>query len=109
MKRTSEKRIKTFVDGFIRSDKSRNGWGDSSDDFINDPDRAERCHDAAEYGSDGSTHREIINDWRESFTNWVRDEHRNHNDGLFVDAVNAYFDGVEEYHTKAGTIDEQLG
>lgn len=46
-----------------------NYWG-ATDYLIplNDPDRAERCHDAAEYGSDGSTHREIINDWRESFT-----------------------------------------
>lgn len=105
----SQKRIKAFVDAFIRSEHVQNVWGASSDDFINDPDRANRCHDAAELGCDGSTHREIINDWREAFTIWLRDEHRRHNRGLFADAVEAHFDSVEEYHTEHGTIDQEIG
>ncbi len=36
-----------------------------NDLFISDPDRADRCHEAAEGGCDGSTHGEVIGDWRE--------------------------------------------
>ena len=36
-----------------------------NDLFINDPERAARIHDAAEYGTDGSTTQETIDDWRE--------------------------------------------
>lgn len=36
-----------------------------NDLFINDPERAERLHDAAEFGTDGSTHAETIEDWRD--------------------------------------------
>lgn len=45
-------------DGFI-GDKLGN------DLFINDPERAERLHDAAEHGEDGSTADEHVEDWRE--------------------------------------------
>ena len=33
--------------------------------FINDPERAERLHDYAEEGEDGSRHSEVIEDWLE--------------------------------------------
>jgi hypothetical protein len=33
--------------------------------FINAPERAQRMQDYAEVGCDGSTHQEVINDWRE--------------------------------------------
>lgn len=36
-----------------------------NDLFINDPERASRIHNAAEYGADGSTHAEHIEDFRE--------------------------------------------
>jgi hypothetical protein len=36
-----------------------------NDLFINDPERAQRMHDYAEDGCDGSTHQEVINDWRD--------------------------------------------
>ncbi len=36
-----------------------------NDLFINDPERADRIHEAAEDGADGSTHSETIEDWRE--------------------------------------------
>jgi hypothetical protein len=32
---------------------------------INDPERAERIHEAASFGTNGSTHAETIEDWRE--------------------------------------------
>lgn len=34
-------------------------------DFINEPDRAARCHEAAADGCDGSYHYEVIDDFRE--------------------------------------------
>ena len=34
--------------------------------FIDDPERADRIHQAAENGCDGSTHAEHIEDWREA-------------------------------------------
>lgn len=37
----------------------------NSEDFINYPDRAARCYDAAADGCDGSTHAENIDDFRE--------------------------------------------
>lgn len=42
MKATTQKRVKAFVDAFIRGEYGRNGWGDSSDDWINNPERAQR-------------------------------------------------------------------
>lgn len=36
-----------------------------NDGFINDPDRAERIAEAAEHGCDGSTHQEVLGDWRD--------------------------------------------
>ena len=36
-----------------------------NDLFIDDPERAARIYDAAEFGCDGSFHAEIIQDWRD--------------------------------------------
>lgn len=44
-----------------------------NDLFLSDPDRASRCHDAAEHGEDGSTNAEVIEDWRE-FGQMLRDD-----------------------------------
>jgi hypothetical protein len=103
-------RIKTFVDAFIRSEYVSNWWDNcGSDRWINDPDRAARCDAAAEFGADGSTHAEVIGDWREAFKGWLRDYHRNHNEGLFVSAVEAYFDSVETWHEKNGSLWKEIG
>lgn len=40
-------------------------FGSSSDDWFHDQERMARCHDAAEDGEDGSTHAEVMQDWRE--------------------------------------------
>lgn len=47
-----------YYDGFIGDKLGNNLW-------INDPKRAERIHQAAENGCDGSTHGERIDDMRE--------------------------------------------
>jgi len=91
-------------DGFIGSKLG-------NDLFISDPDRAERIHEAAEYGSDGSTHYEIIEDWREfadmlfrSLTGDEREEAESSSDILHL-AIKQ----CEEWHEKNGTLHEQLG
>jgi hypothetical protein len=56
-----------------------------NDLFISDPERAERMQDASEDGIDGSTHAEIIEDWRE-----------------FLDSLRAYdpdFHDIDEIET----------
>lgn len=101
--------VDTFVHDFIRSEYVQNWTSNKDSDFINEPDRAARCYDAAEFGCDGKTHAEVIEDWREAFRGWLRDEHRNHNEGLFVARVEAYFDSVEAWHEKNGSLWEEIG
>ena len=74
MTQASKARIETFVDWFIRSDYVANWAAEKDSDFINEPDRAERCYDAAKDGCDGKTHAEVIEDWREAFAAWIRDK-----------------------------------
>ena len=107
---TSQKRIKTFIDWFIRSDymQSRE-FGASSDMFIDDPDRANRCYDAAEFGCDGSTHQEHIQDWRDAFSSWIRDRHKWQTPDRFITGVNEYFDHLETWHEKNGTLFTEIG
>lgn len=109
MTRASQQRIKEFVDEFIRSEYVSNWTSENDSDFINNPDRAERCYDAAEFGCDGKTHKEVIDDWRNAFDAWLRDNHRNHNSGLFVEAVENHFHSVEAWHEKNGSLFTQIG
>jgi hypothetical protein len=73
MTASSKNRIETFVDWFISSEYVSNWTAEKDSDFWNEPDRAKRCYDAAEFGADGKTHAEVIEDWREAFKTWVRD------------------------------------
>lgn len=109
--KASEERVRDFVDEFIRSAYVTN-WIESNDsDFINYPDRAERCYEAAEYGADGKTHAEVINDWRAAFRNWLRyDRPGNKNDvDRFEAAVEKYWDNLELWHEANGSLWEELG
>jgi hypothetical protein len=110
MTNASSKRIERIVDDFIRSPymQSRE-FGCSSDMWIEDPDRAERCESAAEDGCDGSTHQERINDWRETFRDFMRYERRSHNScELLETAVESYWDDLELWHEKNGTLFQQV-
>lgn len=106
---TSERRVKRFVDNFIRSEYVQNWTAEHESDFINDPDRANRCYEAATFGGCGSTHREIIWDWRRSFNAFMNKRPKCKIQDLFADGVHQYFDEVEEYHVEQGTIDLQIG
>jgi hypothetical protein len=109
------------VDWFIRSEYVSNWTAEKDSDFINEPDRAQRCNDAAEFGCDGKTHFEVIEDWRDSFRNFVRYDvgriktpfRTRHNSfrtlDRFEDVVNAHFDSVEEWHLQNGSLHQQIG
>ena len=105
----SRKRIERFVDTFIRSEYVSNWTAERDSDFINEPDRAERCYDAAEEGSHGATHAEVIGDWRDAFSAWISDKRKWTEPERFIDAVNAHFDSVEAWHEKNGSLFQQIG
>jgi len=79
-------------------------FGDTSDDWINDPERMERCHAAAEDGEDGSTHAERLDDMRENLDNIRRDLRHQFSarteDTLdaWTDKLHAEIDACEEHH-----------
>ena len=108
LSKASQTRIDTFVDWFIRSDYVSNWTSEKDSDFINEPNRAARCYDAAEDGGDGKTHAEVIEDWRESFRAWIRDRHMWMEPERFVTAVEAHFDDVENWHGKTAVCTSKL-
>ena len=85
-------------------DKHHVAFGSSSDDWINDPERMERCDEAAEDGWDGSTHRENLEDMRETLHRIIP-----YRCERFRCAADDYIDAAIEWHTANGTIDEQVG
>jgi hypothetical protein len=82
-----------------------------NDLFISDPDRADRIHEAAEHGADGSTHYEIIEDWRDFARDLFRslsmdeaeDEEKNY------EALISEIDSCEAWHDHNGSLHKQLG
>jgi len=55
--------ISTLADLLASSEYDTGRFGSSSDDEHNDPRRWIRVSRAAEFGADGSTHQEVIQDW----------------------------------------------
>jgi hypothetical protein len=108
MSPSSQKRIEAFVDEFIRSRYVEALMAERDSDFFNEPERAARVHEAAEYGGDGKTHAEVINDWRDAFRYWLLDRKSENTHYRFEDAVIAHFDSVEEWHDKNGSLFEQI-
>lgn len=91
-------------DGFIGSTLG-------SDLFINDPERAERIHKYAETGSDGSTHAEHIEDWREFADMLFRSLSWDEREELepTYDALISEIDSCEAWHEKNGSLYEVIG
>lgn len=115
--KSSAVRVERFVDEFIRSREVEMLTSERDCDFINEPERAERCADAAKYGADGKTHAEVIGDWRDAFKYKMQDrERKNWNrenspflTERFIAAVEAHFDAVEEWHEKNGSLWNEIG
>ena len=91
-------------DGFIESKLG-------NDLFINDPDRAERIHDAAEDGCDGSTHAERIEDWRDFAEMLFRSLSWDEREEVepIHDALLAEIDTCKAWHEKNGSLHEVIG
>ncbi len=103
--------------GFQRFQENKLG----NDLFINDPDRANRIHEAAEHGCDGSTHAETIEDWREYLEQAFEEEESaawNHEDekegersqaeiDTTKEAIEAEIAKCEAWHEKNGSLHEQ--
>ena len=83
-----------------------------NDLFINDPDRAERIHEAAEWGTDGSTHQEIIEDWREflELQKIIDPEDEDTTAGDITQEtynnISSEIDGCEAWHDKNGSLNK---
>jgi Mlc titration factor MtfA (ptsG expression regulator) len=73
------------------------------------PNALKRCYEAAKDGADGSAHEEVINDWRDAFRAYTRDRSPHNPCERFEAAVEAYFDSVEEWHEKNGTLYQEIG
>jgi len=80
-------------------------WEDSrlgNDLFINDPERAARIHEYGKEGLNGSTHDEVIQDWRDYLA-----------DADLPDAVKesllAEVNAAEQWHIENGSIDSVIG
>ena len=86
--------------------------------FISDPERAERLQDAAESGSDGSTHAEVISDWRD-FLDSLRAYDPDFHDIDEMDkcditletkeAIEREIAACEKWHRKNRTINKKIG
>lgn len=94
-----------------------------NDLFISDPDRANRIHEAAEHGAEGSTHAEIMEDWRE-YLDQLKDEHDRHAWSIddeaagdayaaeiqtLFDSIAAEIDNCEAWHEANGSLHEEAG
>jgi hypothetical protein len=85
-----------------------------NDLFINDPDRAERLHDAAEEGCDGSYHSERIDDQRDYLKSLDIIDPEYPEDGGDItqadyDAISKELDEVELWHEKNGSLYQEVG
>ena len=95
------------LDEFLQTDEWH-VWDESnrSDMGFKDPERAQRCADAAEDGSEGSTHAEIIDDWRRA----VECAARNGEIGLVRQALCLKdIENCYQFHFREGSLDEQVG
>lgn len=83
-------------------------WKDSqfSNMSFEDPERYNRMLDAASYGSEGSKHCEIIDDYRE-FLSYLESKYMIA--PIFSDKIQDEIDKVEEWHIKNGSYESELG
>lgn len=73
-----------------------------NDLFINDPERAARLSEYAEDGLNGSTHDEVIQDWRDYLTNAELPDSTK-------ESLLKEIDAAEEWHIQNGSINAIIG
>jgi len=94
---------KRIIGCLIRTEEYAAYEAERSNDFIGDAERADRCYKAAEFGMDGSTHQERIDDMR-SFWNMKLRERRGNDVDRVDGAVYAYLADLEAWHLQNGTL-----
>lgn len=110
----------TTLDAMIRSREFENYISSKlgNDLFINDPNRAERIADYAEEGGDGSSHAEIIEDWREFFETLkcfdpefddIEDIDRYDITLETKDAIEKEIQDCQDWHQENGTLHTIIG
>jgi len=99
-------------DGFARFIESKLG----NDLFISDPDRANRIHEAAGDGCDGSTHAETIDDWREYLGTFEEFDPEWHDEGApdtlpadVIESITSEIDACEAWHEQNGSLHQEIG
>ena len=73
-----------------------------NDLFISDPERAARIHEYAKEGLDGSTHDEVIQDWRD----YIADADLPDAD---KESLMEEVDAAEQWHIENGSITNVIG
>ena len=108
----SSTRGRKILDGFLASRYWESWSSDDNSICLSDPERYDRIISAAEYGGDGSTHGERIEDMREAWAAYSRHGRRT-GSGTFPEradrAVTAELDAIERWHIDHGTIDQEVG
>lgn len=95
------KLYKPTLDEMIRSREFEGFISDKlgNDLFISDPDRADRIWEYAENGSNGSTHAEVIEDWRDFLKIWDIPER-------CKAGIEKEIEECEKWHDKNGSLNE---
>lgn len=107
----------TSLDDLIQSREFNDFQADllGNDLFINDPERADRIHEASENGADGSYHAEVIQDFRDFLNTLpiIDEEDDEPNTGVITEAVYnsilAEIDACEAWHEKNGSLWQEVG
>lgn len=106
-------RGRALLDEMIRSRDFESYISDrlGNDLFINDPNRADRIWRAAEDGADGSTHAEVIDDWRDFLRDVWKDELSEDRDLADERAalIESAIDAAEAWHEANGTLHQEIG
>lgn len=116
------------IDDILHNDTANTFYewqSEKANDFINEPDRAARCHDAAADGCDGSYNWEVIDDFREfgkellrEAWNLITDELADNECYKYDEQAEAEWeacyvafftccDELEEWHRQNGSLDQQ--
>lgn len=110
------------LDEMIRSREYDDYIGDKLGNmlYLDDPDRADRRDKASENGAEGSTHAEIIQDWRDflatlsEFDPEFHDQEDLENHDFDItkeqgEAIGKEIDDCEEWHRNNGSLDQEIG
>ncbi len=73
-----------------------------NDLFINDPERAARIYEYAEEGLNGSTHDEVLQDWRD----YIADANL---PDVVKEALHTEVNAAEQWHIDNGSITDVIG